>query len=119
MRVLRLRAVHFDDSAGVAEKDFGRGFHNARLSRASRPQEKKISNWASGRIHSGGKDLIEVNHGADAFLLPDDAGAQGGIKLLRFATSALWIKKLGSAAHRITLVTCGPVRAPFRGSWLP
>src|SRR5258708_11381506 len=79
VRVLELRAIHFNDRASVPKKDFRCRFHDARLSRAGRTQEQQVAYRTAGRVQSGTKDLKHVNYGLDALFLPDDLGAQRGL----------------------------------------
>ena len=43
VRVLKLRAIDFDNRARISKQNFRGGFHNARLARAGRPKKKEIS----------------------------------------------------------------------------
>src|SRR5580693_4238676 len=118
VRVLKLGAVNLNNSARIAEKNFGGGFHDARLSGTGRAQEKEVTHRASRRIHSGRENLIEVGDGADGFFLSDNPCAQRGIKFLRFQTAKLRIEYLCAAGHMVTLSSEDSVRPADREIWL-
>src|SRR5258706_3580170 len=94
VRVLELRAIHLDYRARVSEQNFSRRFHDARFSRACRPQEQQVPHRTPGRAHPRAVDLIQVHQRADSLFLPDDLASEGGLKLLRLHTSKRGIQCL-------------------------
>src|ERR1700686_4631076 len=101
MRMLEFRAIHLDDGSGIPTEKVRRGFHDGPFARAGRPQKQQIANWPPRRIQTGAEDLVQVHKGLYAFLLPDDLGPQGSLKVLRVAAPDAWIQLMShGGSHR-------------------
>src|ERR1700686_499693 len=101
MRMLEFRAIHLDDGSRIPEQNLRRGFHDARFARACRPQKQQIANWPPRRIQTGAEDLVQGHKGLYTFLLPDDLGPQGSLKVLRVTVADAWIQLMShGGCHR-------------------
>src|SRR5262249_6312386 len=94
MGVLEFGAIHLDYRSRVTEQNLGRHLHNPRLARPGWAEEEQVANRPPRRAHSGQKDLIEIHHCPDSFLLADDLALQRSLELLRFWTASRGIKFL-------------------------
>jgi hypothetical protein len=79
--VLELGAIDLDAGAGVAKKSLGHGFDDARFARPSGPEEKEVAYGTSWGIEPGQEHLVDLGDLFDGLVLPNDAAAQGSIKL--------------------------------------
>ena len=87
MRVLKLRAVHFNYRSGITEQDFSRCFHHARFSGASGAKKKKISDGPARRVQPRPKHLVQIHDRLHGFVLPHDPGAKRFLKVSRLDAS--------------------------------
>src|SRR5271154_5939361 len=108
MRVLELRAIHLDNRARVSEQNFGRGFDNACLARARRPQQQEIAHWTPRGVQTGAENLIQVHERLHAFRLSDDLGAQRVLKFNRRIAAKVWIERQYLGAHGLLLAALHP-----------
>src|SRR5271167_5091191 len=103
MRVLKLRAIHLDDRARVSKQNLRRGFHDARLARARRSQQKEVPHRPPRRVQPRAEDLIEVHQSLHAFRLSDDLRAQRRLKFNRRVAAQIWIEWEYLGAHGLLL----------------
>src|SRR5229473_2203983 len=80
VRMLEFGAVDFDDGAGAAEENFGRGFDDAGLAGAGGAEEEQIADGAAGGVETGGENLEQLDERLDAVVLADDFRAQRVLK---------------------------------------
>src|ERR1700726_2906049 len=92
MRMLEFRAVYLDQRPRVTKQNLRARFHDARLTRARRPQEEQITHWPSRRIQAGAKHLVQVDQRLQSFVLADDFRPQRRLKFQRIGASLVWIK---------------------------
>src|SRR5579884_910972 len=101
--VLELGAINLDAGAGIAEQRLGHRFHYPRLSRACRPEKKKIAHRPAGRVQPGQEHLIDLNDFFDCAILADDAAAKGGVEFLRIVAAPVWIKsRIKASFHKLS-----------------
>jgi hypothetical protein len=90
--MLKLRTIHLNHCARIAEKNFGGGFYHARFAGTGWPEKEKISYWAAGRVQAGTKNLVQLHERLDAFLLPDNLCSQRRLKIQRIGAALARIK---------------------------
>src|SRR5207244_4309022 len=103
--VLKFRAIYLDDRAGIPKQDLRRRFDDAGLSRARRPEKEEVSYGAARRVQSGTEDLVHVDQGLYTFLLANNLGAQGTMKIPRIVAAYGWVQLVAdSSSHRLPLL---------------
>src|SRR5579863_4315 len=93
MRMLKLRAIDFDDRAWIAKQNLRRSFDDACLAGPSGSKEQQIADRSAGRVEAGGEDLEQLNEGLHTFVLPDDLGAKSLLEFDRFRAANRWIER--------------------------
>jgi len=91
--VLKLGAIDFHDTIGVAEENFGGRFDYARFPGTSRSEKQHRADRASRWIHTREKYLVEPAHAAHGALLAYDSPAQPVLKVLCPWTLLIRIEK--------------------------
>src|SRR5580658_2535710 len=84
--VLKFGAVDLQYRPNVANERLGSGFDQPGLTRASGPQEQKVSYRTAGGCHPCQVSLIDINDLADGFFLTDHQPPQITVQLCRFAS---------------------------------
>src|SRR6184192_2863081 len=103
--VLKFRAIYLDNRAGIPKQDLRRRFDDAGLSRARRPEKEEVSYGAARRVQSGTEDLVHVDQGLYTFLLANNLGAQGSMKIPRIVAAYGWVQLVAeSSSHRLPLL---------------
>src|SRR5260370_32248564 len=92
--VLKLRTIHLDNRAWVAEQYFGRGFHNAGFAGTGRTKKQQITNWPPRRVQPRAEHLIQVHQRLYALFLADDLRAKRSLKVAGFVAANGWIQLL-------------------------
>src|SRR6201987_2886123 len=101
MRVLKLRAVHFDDRAWVPKQYFSGGFHDARLAGTRWTEEQQIAHRPSRRVQSSAEHLIQIHQRLHTLFLADNLGPQGAFKIARVVAADAGIELLANCwSHR-------------------
>jgi hypothetical protein len=98
VRVLELRAIDLDHSAGIPKKNLGCRFHDTRFSRTSRAEEQQVPHRTPRRVQPGAKNLEHIYEGLHALLLPDYLCAQGRVKITRVVASDGWIQLMADGS---------------------
>ena len=67
-------------------------------------EEQQIAHWAPRGIQSSAENLVHIHQGLYAFLLADDLGAQGGVKVPRIVAADAWVQLVtDGSSHRFDL----------------
>jgi hypothetical protein len=112
--VLEFRAIDLYHHARVSEQNLCGGFHDARFAGSRGSQEQKVTNWTPRRIQTGTKYLVEVDERLHAFLLPNDLGAQGVVKVARIIAADAGIELLsGGGFHGYSPQQVKPLASPL------
>src|SRR6266849_5803326 len=82
VRVLKLRAIDFDDCFGIAEENFGRSLDHARFAGSSRTKKQQCAEWMVRLVEPGDEKLVETAHIVDRVFLTNDASRELLIELL-------------------------------------
>jgi hypothetical protein len=91
MGMLKFCAVHLNHRPRITVQHFGRSFDHASFPGTGRSKEKQISQWAPWRAKSSSKYLVQIDHGLDGFILPDDFSPQSLLKISRLYTALVRI----------------------------
>src|SRR5258708_7412867 len=86
MTMLELGTVDLDDRARVLQQRLSGRFDDAGLTRASRPQEQKVSDRAAGCAHPGEVHLIDVHNLLDSLVLTYDHATEVAFERHRITT---------------------------------
>src|SRR5271167_2272446 len=108
MRVLKFRAIHFDQRSAIAEQNLRSGLDNARLAGAGRSQKQQVSDGTTWRMKPSTKHLIQLDKRFDGFVLPDDFLPQRIFKMSRggtplFRVQFLYEGRLRCCCHNFLL----------------
>src|SRR5215467_14457068 len=99
VRVLKLRAIHLDDRAGVSKQNLRSGFHDARFARSRWSQKKQITDGTAWRIQTGAKHLVQVHERLQRLFLADNLRSQCRLEVNRIRTALAWIERKSVVAH--------------------
>src|SRR5271157_3001322 len=94
VRVLKFRAIDFDDQAGIAKENFRGGFHNAGFSGPRGSKKEEVADRASRRIKACGEHLEKIHEGLHAFFLANDLGAKRLMEVARVVAADAGIELL-------------------------
>src|SRR5215472_18442806 len=99
MRVLVLRAIHFDDRARIPKQDLCGGLDQACLTRPGWAEKKKRACRAVWRVQARANNLIQLDQRCDACFLPNDLCPQFVCKFNTFFLVKIWPKNHGPSFH--------------------
>ncbi len=114
VRVLKFRAVHFDNCAWIAEQYFRAGFHDARLAGPGWSQEQQIAHRPPRRIQSRAEHLIQIHQRLHTLFLADNLRAQRRLEFQGVGTALLRIERKNFVVHDRLLASrcCSSDTAP-------
>src|SRR5216683_1811991 len=105
--VLKLRTIHLDNRAWVAEQYFGRGFHNAGFAGTGRTEKQQITNRPPRRVQPRAEHLIQVHQRLYALFLADDLRCERRLKFQSVRAAFLWIEWKNFSVHDRLLASRG------------
>src|SRR5271168_5094570 len=97
--MLKFRAVHLDDRAGITKENLRCSLHHACFSRPGGSEEQQIAYWAAGRVQSGAKHLVQVHQRLHSLLLPHDLRTQRRLEIQRVRAAFVGIKMENDVTH--------------------
>src|SRR5882724_6748610 len=115
VRVLELRAVHFDYGSWVAKQNVSPGFNDASLTGTGRPEKQQVAYRPPGRIQSSAEHLIQVHQRLHAFFLTHDLRIERRLKFQRVGATFFWVQWKNLIVHdRLLASRCCSDAAPKR-----
>jgi hypothetical protein len=92
--VLKLGAIELDDRARISEQDLRGRLDDAGLPGAGGSQEQHVPDRTTGGAHLRTENLVEIDDGTNALLLPDDLAAERRLEFLRFDAASRGIQMM-------------------------